>query len=210
MLGEAIWYEDIAGFFHEDRLSKFLPTPHTALAEQLNAVMRFALYYAALVFVFKKTAAALYIVLATGVITYFVYTMERSHETRSREALATLDVVKDSRTGEACTRPTVDNPFMNVLVSDYGKFAQRPKACDMSREKVSKRSEHLYSHNLYRDTDDVYQRKSGSRQFYANPSTTIPNDQAGFASWLYGSQKTCKEGNGDMCAVHVHKFMPGT
>ena len=39
-----------------------------------------------------------------------------------------------------------------------------------------------------------------SRQFYTNPSTTIPNDQEAFAKWLYyNPEKTCKEGNGLEC-----------
>jgi hypothetical protein len=207
---ETIWFDDVPGFFRDDRLSKFLPMANTPLPDQLNAIMRFALYFGSTVFLFKRTSAALYIVLATAAVTYFVFTTDRSQEAKSREALATMHVVKDTRTGEACTRPTKDNPFMNVLVSDYDRFAGRPKACDISQEKVNKMAEQMYTHNLYKDGDDVYNRNTSSRQFYANPSTTIPNDQAGFASWLYGTQKTCKEGNGDMCAVHVHKFVPGT
>ena len=33
------------------------------------------------------------------------------------------------------------------------------------------------------------------RNFYTNPSTTIPNDQKGFSEFLYGDMISAKEGN---------------
>ena len=37
-------------------------------------------------------------------------------------------------------------------------------------------------------------RNISSRQFYTNPSTTIPNDQESFAKWCYGDMPSCKDG----------------
>jgi hypothetical protein len=33
------------------------------------------------------------------------------------------------------------------------------------------------------------------RNFYTNPSTTIPNDQEGFANFCFGDMISAKEGN---------------
>ena len=45
----------------------------------------------------------------------------------------------------------------------------------------------------------MFLRNNSQRQFVTNPSTTIPNDQSKFASRLYGTPKTCKEGNYTNC-----------
>lgn len=207
---ETIWFKDPIGFLQNERLSKFIPESHSPLSDQLNAIMRFALYYGAFIFVFRRSYAAVYVPLVIAVITYLVYTTEDG-ALRERESMRTQrNEGVDDITGESCTMPNRSNPFMNVLLSDYESNPTRPRACDISRPKNAQAAEAMFEHNLYRDADDVFNRNASSRNFYTTASTTIPNDQAGFANWLYGMPKTCKEGDGDVCAVHVHKFLPGT
>ena len=204
---EMIWFKDLNGFFRDDRLGKFLPEAHTSLAAQLNAIMRFALYYGAFTFVFGRSFAAIYIPAVVAGVTYCIWTADAS----SRESMRPpANTVRDRHTGKVCTRPTLNNPFMNVLMSDYNDNADRPRACDITDRDIGAQTNALYDHNLYKDSDDIFERNTGVRQFYANPSTTIPNDQGGFVKWLYGTPPTCKEGDGDRCAQLIHKILPGT
>ena len=207
---EIIWFKDPAGFLQNDRLAKFIPEARSPLSDQLNAIMRFALYYGAFIFVFRRSYAAVYVPLVTAAVTYAVYAADEAGDQERESMRAERGEGKDEVTGETCTMPDRSNPFMNVLLSDYELDPARPRACDLSRPAVARAAEAMFEHNLYRDSDDVFNRNASSRSFYTTPSTTIPNDQAGFANWLYGMPRTCKEGNGEMCAVHVHKFMPGT
>lgn len=203
---ERVWFQDVRGFLRDDRVAKILPEPRAPLAEQLNAVMRFALYYGAVLLVLRRSYAALYVPLVAAGVTYLVYAADASERAGRRESMAALDLADDQHTGRPCTRPTRDNPFMNVLPTDYRRNPARPGACDLGNSSVARRAEALHAHNLYRDSDDVYGRRASSRAFYATPSTTIPNDQAGFADWLYGGpRRTCKEeGGGDQCALRLH------
>ena len=59
-----------------------------------------------------------------------------------------------------------------------------------------------FNKNLYRDLTDVYGKNNSQRQFYTTPITTVPNDQNSFANWLYRSEKTCKEGDGNRCSAN--------
>ena len=77
---------------------------------------------------------------------------------------------------------------MNVLISDYDK--ERLPACDPEEKKDEMLD--FYNENLYRNVEDLFERKNSERQFYTLPTTTIPNDQTAFAKWLYGTPKTCK------------------
>lgn len=207
---ERIWYDDVRGFMRDDRLSRFLPEPGAPLAEQLNSIMRFSLYYALVLIIVKRSYAAAYVPIIAGLVTWMLYSSDIASRATRREHLAANGLAVDRRTGRPCTAPTRSNPFMNVLMSDYKTRPDRPQACDIRDSSVARSADALHSHNLYRDSDDVFGRRTSSRPFYTTPGTTIPNDQAGFASWLYGNDRpTCKEGNGDMCYVHLSKLLPG-
>lgn len=105
------------------------------------------------------------------------------------------DDVKDGK----CTKPTIDNPFMNVTMKDYMNFddngfvVNRPPACDPNDPEIKKMMDQTFSNNLYRDVSDVFGKKSSQRNYFTMPWTTIPNKQDEFARWLYLAPKTCKE-----------------
>ena len=48
---------------------------------------------------------------------------------------------------------------------------------------------------LFKDLGDELNFDQSMRQFYTNPSTTVPNDQNGFIQFCYGDMKSCKEDN---------------
>ena len=49
------------------------------------------------------------------------------------------------------------------------------------------------------DVNDIFGKNNSQRQFYTVPGNQVPNDQGSFAQWLYGTPKTCKEGNSIAC-----------
>ena len=105
----------------------------------------------------------------------------------------------DNTTDGKCTKPTIDNPFMNVTMKDYmnfdkdGSVVNRPPACDPNDPEIKKLLDESFNNNLYRDVGDVFGKMNSQRNYFTMPSTTIPNKQDEFARWLYLSPKTCKE-----------------
>jgi hypothetical protein len=104
--------------------------------------------------------------------------------------------VFDNEMNELCTRPTPENPFMNVLVSDIGDNPLRPAACDVEDHRVRNKMHQYFDAGLYRDVDDIFHSKASDRQFYTMPVTTVANDAGAFASWLYGSTGTVRDSYG--------------
>lgn len=209
-----IWYRDPYSFLSEASATQFYPARDDTLADQLNAVMRFALYLSIILTIVKRDTNALFIAVLVGAFTFVVHEMQQSREGLADRRLKKLRVEARYRgkpyvPGESvgaqtkpglCVRPTRDNPFMNVSLTDLTDFPNRPAACPPSHRDVKRRMEEEYRHNLYRDTSDVFGRKSSSRQFFTQPVTTVPNDQTGFAEWLYKPPRvSCKEGNGLQC-----------
>jgi hypothetical protein len=103
-----------------------------------------------------------------------------------------------------CTKPTIENPFMNFTMADYmnldstGKIYDRPPACDPNDPEIKKQIDESFNNNLFKDINDVFGKMNSQRNYYSAPSTEIVNDRESFQKWLYLSPKTCKEDN-EMC-----------
>lgn len=195
---ERIWYENIIGFISVDNYFVIWPSKEMTFAEQLNCLLRFSIYFAIIVLVIKKDVNILFVPISVAFFTYYVYFIDTKNKSHEKFVMDSLDIVKDPKTGRTCQKPTRDNPFMNVLMTDYSKRPDRKQACSINGH-VKRQMKQYFDKSLYRDVDDIYHKNASDRQFYTTPITTIPNDQTAFAKWLYGSGPTCKEGNGFSC-----------
>jgi hypothetical protein len=116
------------------------------------------------------------------------------------------------------TTPTINNPMMNVLLPEIAYNPTREQAAPAYNPAVEKEINHSTEaatvidfepktiseaeklrKKLFADLGDKYEFDDSMRSFYTNPNTTIPNDQAGFAEFCYGSMISCKEGNEFAC-----------
>tara|TARA_B100001094_G_scaffold172061_1_gene166386 strand:- start:2558 stop:3040 length:483 start_codon:yes stop_codon:yes gene_type:complete len=95
-----------------------------------------------------------------------------------------------------CQEPTPENPFANTLLSDLPNtkgFNDKAPAC--SSHKAKKEIKDAFFHSFEQNPWDLYDRTHHQRQFHSMPNTTVPNDQGGFAEWLYKKDKVCKQEN---------------
>lgn len=116
------------------------------------------------------------------------------------------------------TTPTVINPMMNVLLPEIAYDPERNQAAPAYNPTVEKDINHSTEvatvldfqpktlteaeklrKKLFADLGDKYEFDDSMRNFYTNPSTTIPNDQKAFAEFCFGSMISCKEGNEFAC-----------
>ena len=93
---------------------------------------------------------------------------------------------------QTCKKPTNDNPFMNPSLTDYGN-GEVPVACNADDKDINDKMEMGFNMDLYKDIEDLWDKKNSQRQFYVLPNTKVPNDQESFANWCYNSYETCKE-----------------
>ena len=99
------------------------------------------------------------------------------------------DIHLDSINTQNCKKPTKDNPLMNINIGDDPTNNPACIHTDEIKEDINSK----FNYNLYRDTDDLFERFNSQRQFYTTPNTSVPNDQTKFAEWLYKTPPTCKE-----------------
>nr|QBK88385.1 MAG: uncharacterized protein LCMiAC01_00490 [Mimivirus LCMiAC01] len=94
-----------------------------------------------------------------------------------------------------CRLPTKDNPFMNPDLTEFNA-GDIPVACNANDEDINEQTKVFYNHDLFRDIDELWEKKNSQRQFYTVPNTTVPNNQVEFAKFLYSTGPTCFESQG--------------
>jgi len=98
-------------------------------------------------------------------------------------------------------KPTKENPFTNIVFSDYLDASNLALPCNTDQKDVEKEMQNLYNSTIYRNLEDVWERENSQRLFYTMPIQTIPNDQTNFANWLYKTGPTCHE-NTEYCTYY--------
>ena len=194
-IDERIWCEqrDAIAFFESQRLGRFFPTANMSFSAQMNSLVRFAVYFAVLLLLVRRSQHGVYLLLFTLGFTFFLWKMRERTLLEQQDTMERMNLGYDAHARRPCKRPTANNPFMNVLMSEYRDDPRRPPACDVQDAGVKAEIRKKYSAKLYRDVDDVFETKASDITFNTAPITTIPNDQHSFANWLYKTQPTCKE-----------------
>jgi len=195
VLLDKFWLTDPNILFNSKRLIEFFPTTDMGLNEQLNAITRLSVYLSVIMYSYSGNYYYMFIFIITLIFTYLIY--------KSKSTLTDLsDSLENFTSKTNYIEPTKDNPFMNISLNDYTENPHREAAIKRTMYRdhnLDKDIESKFNINLYKDLDDIFDKSNSQRQYYTTPITTIPNNQQGFADWLYKTPKTCKEANGDQC-----------
>jgi hypothetical protein len=112
------------------------------------------------------------------------------------------DEIKNNKN---CRKPSVNNPFNNILFSDYLEEGNIPQPCNSNEETLSE-MQNLYNSSIYRNLSDVFERENSQRTFYSVPIKQSAESQKDFANWLYKTGPTCHE-NSENCKYYEDPSM---
>lgn len=87
-----------------------------------------------------------------------------------------------------------NNVLMNNQITDYDTEQHTIEAEKMGQKLND------YIKNGLAQQQSQYVFDVGSRQYHTMSNTSVPNDTIGFANWLYGQDKVCKEGS-----IYMHR-----
>jgi hypothetical protein len=143
------------------------------------------------------------------------------HKTMEGFANPALEVLKKYPIDPKNTfnTPSSTNPFSNVLMPDYEYNPKKNPAPPAFNENINtsilEKAKQLVveanpgqpdiADKLFKDLGEQFVFEQSLQPFYSNAATTIPNDQAGFADFCYGSMVSCKEGNLFACARNLDR-----
>lgn len=188
MSTEPFWYSEPNILFTQDTWSKFVPTADMPVSTALNAVVRFSVYLATLLFLSSMRPAYLLIIpLVMGVTVALNMMFPRAR--RIVESFGN-GLVVSGYVGDMETRPSDDNPFMNPHLTDILDNPNLPPAADVTRKDIRDEVNAAFvkTSNIYMDTTDIFQLVQSQRNFH----TVATDDHAGLLKFLGKGQRTDK------------------
>ena len=152
------WGQDYSILYDPDRVVEFFPTSMTT-NEKLNAIARFLIYLGCLLFVITFNYNLLFIPIIGLSLLYLVHhNDEMSHTLNLEQFDAQLKQqlhikpdtpLKITENGDICQMPSPNNPFGNILITDYTDNPERPPACSQGDDDVKQATERYFNYNLY-------------------------------------------------------------
>lgn len=188
MSTEPFWFSEPSVLFSQDAWYKFVPTAHMPVSESLNAVVRFSVYLAALLFLSSMQPMYLFIVplvMGSTIVLNALFPQTRKIMETFGNGLVVSGYVGDSE-----NLPTDDNPFMNPHLTDILDNPNMPPAADVTRKDVRDQVNAAFAKtsNIYMDTTDVFQMVQSQRNFH----TVVTDDHAGLLKFMGKGQRTDK------------------
>ena len=226
------WATNPNVLFDSKYLMEFFPVDDMTYNQKLNAITRTVIILALLTFFSSGNVR----VIVVSVITLFaIFILHHYHmkESNNKNKSALIkETLKEGFASPAVDylesenvdvsenvfdEPTPENPFSNVMMTDYdynpNKKPAPPAFNKNVNEKILEDAKQLViksnpdqpdiADKLFKDLGEQYVFEQSLRPFHSNPNTTIPNDQQAFAEFCYGSMVSCKEGNPFACARNL-------
>ena len=205
------WFKDISILYDKNYLMEIIPKKEYDFNRKLNAVVRFTIYYGILLYIFKRDKNILCLPFITVVITVYLHKTSKDDKqddnfkglmnTKGSTNLSEIDMMIDEINTDVYRIPEIDNPMMNQNTFDL--YENKKAIPTYNNPGVKRKVEETLDSQVFKDSNDLFNRRNSQRQWYTMPNTEAMNKQTEFAKWCYMTPPTCKEGNGLQCANNL-------
>jgi hypothetical protein len=212
------WINEPGILINKNYLYEIWPNEDMDLSQKLNAITRTIIILTILAYLIFQSPSILFSGFCTILIitAYYFYKNNQKNNKHLKEGM-TGDISSIIDTFKPITSK---NPMNNVMIHEINEDPNRKsappafnKTIEYNINNATKNSileinaDHTdLDQKLFKDLGDNYMFDNSMRSFHSNPSTTIPNDQAAFASYCYGNMASCKTGDAEMCMKHNIRY----
>lgn len=218
--------------FDSQYVMEFFPVEDMTYNQKLNAITRTVIILALLTFFTSGNIRVVIVSIITLFAIFILHYYHMKEANNKKKSTLLKDTIKEGFANpandyleseniqisdEIFDEPTPENPFSNVMMTDYDynpdKKPAPPAFTKNVNEQILEDAKQLVVNSnpdqpdiadkLFKDLGEQYVFEQSLRPFHSNPSTTIPNDQQAFAEFCYGSMVSCKEGNPFACARNM-------
>lgn len=217
-ISDQFWSENPQILWDSDRLTEFYPHKDMTIQEKFNAITRFLIYLMVILFIIFRNFNLLWIPIIGMSILYLIFYNDQNLHSINLEQFdqnvkKTFGIhpetpIKIDDAGNVCQKPTADNPFMNVLISDITENPHRPPACSVLSEDIKEEINKYFDYNLYKEVPDIWEKRNSQRQFYSVAGSTIPNNREDWMKWCWSTDAICKQDN-NYCLKNEDLRVPG-
>ena len=188
----SFWIDKPSILFDSKHVTEVWPYSHMARNEKLNAITRFVIVVSLFGYIcINRIAILIFGLIVVGIIV-LLYSSQQ-------EGMASYFNYENKNDIYA------NNPFNNVLITDYHLNKDKPEfkeeyTPDLENRLNNSIKDSILEQNkdntdigeIFKNDSDNFEFEQNSRQFYTNPSTTIPNKQDSFLNFCYGTLPSSK------------------
>lgn len=189
-------------------ITALYPSRKQSYNENLNAISRLTIVLTLILYLTYKQS---FKILATGFLTlgaiiFLNFVMKSLTVVEGFDSANMSDSELYNLVKSNFTEPSPTNPIMNVLLTEIDDDPNRRMAAPAFHSIVEKDmnestkdmvainfDDPAIKDRLFKDLGDNFNFEQSMRQFYATPSTTVPNDQQGFAEYCYADMISCRD-----------------
>lgn len=191
------WLENLQDLWK----GNLVPNNYMTIEDKINAVMRFVIFTGIMATLIFNDSRYILLVLVIMLISIVIFNYHQERIAESEKYLNTNDIdIVDNR---KCYKPSLHNPFMNPNITHIREDSDI-KNCPIENSGIRDSMKTNFYSNVFRETDDIYDKSLLERQFYTMPSTSIPNEREKLGDWLYNRGASCKENNGVQCYNNLY------
>lgn len=222
-MSNSFWLNQPSILIDKQHITKIFPDNKMSSNDKLNATTRLIIILTILGYLITEKKK----VFITGIITIsaivLLYIIQRNQEIKKgvidvKEAFTNMDVYEKKKND--FTNPTVTNPVMNVLMTEYSDMPENRKEAAPSyfpgvSKSINENTKQFIKNNfkdenigekLFNDLGDSFGFNQSMRTWYVTPNTKIPNAQDDFAKFCYGNMKSCKDGDDFACVQNEARW----
>lgn len=205
----SFWFNNPKILFDKNQITEIWPSKDLDNTRKLNAVTRLILILALFGMV---TGNFMKILIATAITLVIIVMMYNSKKSDSIKDKLKKEIIKEGFTNpqlykmqkETFTKPTKNNPLMNVLLTDIKDDPKRKSAAPSFNKQVEKEINESAGNvgpdpKLFLDLGDAISFEQSMQRFYTTANSRVANDQTAFAEFCYGNMPSCKSGDNSAC-----------
>jgi hypothetical protein len=224
----AFWGENPTILFDLKYIGQIYPNNRQTISQKYNSLTRLIIVLTLIIFILTFSINILFICIVTifGIYLYY-YQFNDENQFIKEGFTSPTQLVTDMMAenginnlplnGEIFDEGNPNNPFSNVLLTDYhfnpNKKPAEPAFNEKIIDNINKNTKKMVQElnptisnlesKLYRGLGDQLSFEQSQQRFFSNPSTTIPNNDKAFKDFCYGNMTSCKEGNPFACSKNL-------
>ena len=186
---DKFWGDNIEILWKTNRLTEFFPLEHQSLEERVNAISRLIIYTCVVIAFYKSQGTPIQFGMFLLLVIYVLWNNKGPIDSFIENIIeSNINETENFEPAPVrCTKPTKQNPFMNVL---YGDPVNKPPPCQ--EPGTQETAANLLKEQLFMDTDDLFDKRSNERLFLTTQPSRNPMGRDKYANWLIGGISDCK------------------
>jgi hypothetical protein len=205
----SFWLYNPNVLFKLDEIYNIWPSSEMSFEAKLNSITRFVILLTILGYLLTKNIKIVLSGLVTLGAIILLFFIRRNKN--KKEGYTNADIYNILKTDY--TEPSINNPSMNVLLTEINDNPQRKEAApafnpiveaninEKTKQFVSKNfNDPTIDERLFNDLGDNFTFEQSMRSWHPTANTTIPNDQKAFTDYCYSDMISCRDVNNNELA----------